>query len=132
MSDLQLALIAFGVVLVVAVVVYNTVQERRARRQAEQDFGERPPDALFELSDRHRAVARVDRPGRPGNARIDVLRARHAPRDPGGYDPNALRAVARSIDQVVLGQSLYGNCRHAQHPCHTTIPRALYAALWGA
>src|SRR5206468_12282262 len=41
-------LIAVGVVLVIGVVIYNAIQERRARRQAEQDFGERPPDALFE------------------------------------------------------------------------------------
>jgi hypothetical protein len=48
MSDLQLALIALGVVIVAAVLVHNVMQERRARRNAEQAFGSRPPDALFE------------------------------------------------------------------------------------
>jgi FtsZ-interacting cell division protein ZipA len=48
MSDLQLALIALGVVIVAVVLVYNVMQERRARRKAEQAFGNRPPDALFE------------------------------------------------------------------------------------
>jgi len=48
MSDLQLALIAFGVVLVAGVAVYNAVQERKARNRAEKAFGGRPPDALFE------------------------------------------------------------------------------------
>src|SRR5260221_9612578 len=48
MSDLQLALIALGVVIVAAVLAYNVMQERRARRKAEQAFGSRPPDALFE------------------------------------------------------------------------------------
>jgi hypothetical protein len=47
MSDLQLALIAFGVVLVAAVAIFNVVQERRARGRAEKAFGSRPPDALF-------------------------------------------------------------------------------------
>jgi len=48
MSNLQLGLIVFGIVLVVAVWVYNVVQERRARGHAEKAFGNRPPDALFE------------------------------------------------------------------------------------
>ena len=48
MSNLQLALIAFGVVLVAAVWIYNVVQEKRARGRAEESFGGRPPDALFE------------------------------------------------------------------------------------
>ena len=52
MSHLQLALIAFGAVLVAAVWIYNVVQERRASRKAEQSFGGRPPDALFEGGDR--------------------------------------------------------------------------------
>jgi hypothetical protein len=48
MTDLHIALIAFGVALVVAVVIYNFVQERRARAKAEKAFGQRPPDALFD------------------------------------------------------------------------------------
>ncbi|HEY2630264.1 MAG TPA: cell division protein ZipA C-terminal FtsZ-binding domain-containing protein [Usitatibacter sp.] len=52
MSHLQLALIAFGLVLVAAVWIYNVVQERRARGKAEQAFGVRPPDALFEEGER--------------------------------------------------------------------------------
>ncbi len=50
MSDLQLALAAAGVVIVGGVLVYNVLQERRARGKAERDFGERPPDALLETS----------------------------------------------------------------------------------
>src|SRR5258706_15334129 len=48
MTNLHYALIAFGVALVAIVVIYNTVQERRARGKAEKAFGERPPDALFD------------------------------------------------------------------------------------
>ena len=47
MTDLQLAMIGVGVALVALVAIYNVVQERRARRRAEQAFGQRPPDALF-------------------------------------------------------------------------------------
>ena len=50
MSDLQIALIGFGVVLVAGVAIYNMVQERQARARAEKAFGSRPPDALFEDS----------------------------------------------------------------------------------
>jgi hypothetical protein len=52
MSHLQLALIAFGVALVAAVWIYNVVQEKRARGRAEESFGGRPPDALFEEGER--------------------------------------------------------------------------------
>ena len=48
MSDLQLSLIAAGVVVILLVIVYNTVQERRARKRAEKAFGAAPGDALFD------------------------------------------------------------------------------------
>jgi hypothetical protein len=48
MSDLQLALAAAGAVIIAGVVVFNVVQERRARGKAERDFGERAPDALLD------------------------------------------------------------------------------------
>src|SRR5687767_8089132 len=50
MSELQLYLLAGGAVFVAAVWGYNVWQERKARGNAEQAFGERPPDALFEPS----------------------------------------------------------------------------------
>lgn len=48
MTDLHLALIAAGILLVALVAIYNIVQERRARGKAEEAFGAPPPDALFE------------------------------------------------------------------------------------
>ena len=48
MSELQLYLLAGGAVFVAAVWGYNVWQERKARRRAEEAFGERPGDALFE------------------------------------------------------------------------------------
>ena len=48
MSELQLYLLAGGAVFVAAVWGYNVWQERKASRKAEEAFGERPGDALFE------------------------------------------------------------------------------------
>lgn len=48
MSDLQLGLLAAGAVVIVLVLLYNTVQERRARRRAEKAFGHDAGDALFD------------------------------------------------------------------------------------
>jgi hypothetical protein len=48
MSELQLYLLAGGAVFVVLVWGYNVVVERKARRRAEEAFGEGPGDALFE------------------------------------------------------------------------------------
>ena len=48
MSELQLYLLAGGAVFVALVWGYNVYVERRARRRAEEAFGERPGDALFD------------------------------------------------------------------------------------
>src|SRR6187551_1512670 len=48
MSELQLYLLAGGAVFVAAVWGYNIWQEKKARSKAEEAFGERPGDALFE------------------------------------------------------------------------------------
>jgi ZipA-like protein with FtsZ-binding domain len=48
MSELQLAMVALGVAIVALVAIYNVVQERRARSRAEENLGDRPPDALFD------------------------------------------------------------------------------------
>lgn len=48
MSQLQLALLAVGAVVIVLVLAYNMLAERRARRRAEQAFEGNAGDALFE------------------------------------------------------------------------------------
>ena len=70
MSDLQLALAAFGVVVVAAVAIYNVVQERRARAKAEEAFGAAPPDALFEASAARREPTVGPLPSPEPNARV--------------------------------------------------------------
>src|SRR2546429_7336442 len=57
MSDLQLSLIALGAVVLLAVIAYNVVQERRSRRRAEAAFGARPADALFDAAAERKAGA---------------------------------------------------------------------------
>jgi FtsZ-interacting cell division protein ZipA len=48
MSELQIGLLAIGGLVVAGVLVYNRVQERGARRAAEQAFGSRHADALLD------------------------------------------------------------------------------------
>ena len=47
MSDLQLGLLAIGVLVVVGVIAYNKLQETRLRRRAQADFGSRHEDVLL-------------------------------------------------------------------------------------
>ena len=39
MSELQISLIAIGIVVIMAVLLFNWMQQRRYRRSAEQAFG---------------------------------------------------------------------------------------------
>jgi hypothetical protein len=48
MSDLQLALLGVGVVVIAGVVAYNALQERRARQRAERAFGGEHADVLLD------------------------------------------------------------------------------------
>jgi hypothetical protein len=53
MTDLQIGLLLIGAAAVVGVLVYNRVQERASRRQAERAFGSKHADVLLEpASDR--------------------------------------------------------------------------------
>src|SRR3954462_14804713 len=47
MTDLQIGLLVIGAAAVAGVLVYNRVQERAIRRQAEQAFGSQHPDVLL-------------------------------------------------------------------------------------
>jgi hypothetical protein len=48
MTELQIGLLAIGALVVIGVLVYNRVQERRARRDTERAFGGPRSDALLE------------------------------------------------------------------------------------
>lgn len=47
MSELQLGLLGIGILVVVGVLAYNKLQERRLKRQAEEVFGSRHDDLLM-------------------------------------------------------------------------------------
>ena len=47
MSELQISLIAMGIVVILAVVLFNWMQHRRFRRSAEEAFGQKPDDVLL-------------------------------------------------------------------------------------
>ncbi|HEX6154446.1 MAG TPA: cell division protein, partial [Burkholderiales bacterium] len=50
MTDLQLGLLVIGVAAVVAVLVYNRLQERKAGGEAQRAFASQHPDALLGAS----------------------------------------------------------------------------------
>jgi len=65
MSDLQLGLVAVGILVVALVLGYNALQERRARREAERAFGSQHADVLME-GGALRQEPRLDVPARRG------------------------------------------------------------------
>jgi FtsZ-interacting cell division protein ZipA len=54
MTDLQLGLLVIGIAAVVGVFVYNRVQERATRREAQRAFGAQHADALLDEAPRRR------------------------------------------------------------------------------
>lgn len=70
MSELQVALIGFGVLLVVAVWIYNIWQEKKQRRMAEAVFPTEQPDVLMA----GRAERQPERPAAPRDFEHAVLR----------------------------------------------------------
>ena len=50
MSELQVSLIAIGIVVVMGVIFFNWMQQRRYRRSAEQAFGQKHEDVLLRLT----------------------------------------------------------------------------------
>jgi hypothetical protein len=105
MSDLQLALAAGGGVFILAVIVYNIWQERRAKKGAERAFGERPPDALF---DRPAIERREPTMGPVGDMAVEEpVAARLAPEPAAGQEeleaPGGPAAeVSSKIDTVAV------------------------------
>jgi len=47
MSELQISLIAIGIVVVMGVILFNWLQQRRYRRHAEEAFGQKHEDVLL-------------------------------------------------------------------------------------
>src|SRR5512140_3087170 len=79
MSELQIGLLAIGAVVVAAVLVYNRIQEGRARREAERNFRSGHEDVLIGQP----AVAQDGEAG--GDASHEA--PRHVPRDVAPSEP---------------------------------------------
>jgi hypothetical protein len=74
MSDLQIGLIAVGILVVGGVLAYNALQERRARRGAERAFGSAHADVLMEGAAGTRQEPRFDSaPRRAATAEAALL-----------------------------------------------------------
>lgn len=109
MSDLQLALLGLGVVVIAGVVAYNALQERRARRRAEKAFGGEHADVLLDAGARREPTlgtlpdeARVE----PGMDGLDEAPAHSPERDSTAAGPDAV--LSERIDTVAT--ILAGDC----------------------
>jgi hypothetical protein len=104
MSDLQLALAAAGAVIIAGVVLFNVAQERSARRKAERDFGEPPPDALLDTPPARREPTLGEMPP-AGESSIPMGRVpaldETSPRMPAGQDLSAEVAPAAEVSSRI-------------------------------
>ncbi len=73
MSDLQIGLLAAGVLVVIGILAYNSMQERRARRGAEQAFRSGHADALMEEGNARREPSFDPAPRRESAAETAAL-----------------------------------------------------------
>jgi hypothetical protein len=71
MSDLQIGLLAAGVLLIAGIIAYNSLQERRARRIAERAFRSGHADALMDDGTRQRLEPSFE--GALPDARLDYV-----------------------------------------------------------
>jgi hypothetical protein len=105
MSELQLGLLGIGVLVVVGVLIYNKLQERRLKRQAEDIFGSRHDDVLMS-EDSSASVA--GRPGGPPIERIEpTFMAPLAERgEASGLDPRIDFIATLKTDTAVSGEAI--------------------------
>lgn len=94
MSELQIGLLAIGAVVVVAVLVYNRVQEGRARREAERNFRSGHDDTL--IGQAGSAQGTKETSAHPADVQQEA--PRHAPRE-AAPDPSSQPDPA--IDYII-------------------------------
>jgi hypothetical protein len=80
MTDLQIGLLVIGAAAVAGVLVYNRVQERATRREAERAFGSQHADVLLDAPPERReptlgpaAPPLMTKPASPADPRIDYV-----------------------------------------------------------
>ncbi len=111
MTDLQLGLLVLGAVAVVGVVLYNRLQERAVRREAERAFATRHADVLLGDEPAARALATPFRehatpvvpPGAMPDARLDYIIALRVPVGiPAAAALESWRAIEQRFGRRVL------------------------------
>jgi FtsZ-interacting cell division protein ZipA len=95
MSELQIGLLAIGTLVVAAVLVYNRVQERRARREAERSFRSAHEDVLLDQPPAAHGGDLASGPAASGSTEAQRRPARAAPPDPSSAEPDP------AIDYIV-------------------------------
>ena len=95
MSDFRWALGAIALLIVIAIIVFNRIQEKRYRERAEKAFSAQHPDVLFEALEATRPVRLEPSlgvlPVEPGAVILDSVAAPDAlaPKSAAaGIDPN--------------------------------------------
>lgn len=100
MSDLQISLLGIGVLVVIAVVLYNGYQQRKLRERLGQAFGEPREDVLLDegrgAAPRARIEPQMDAATAPAASPVPAPAASHAPKE----TPAAPPAVA-NIDEAI-------------------------------
>lgn len=99
MSDLQLALLAIGAVVIAGVVGYNVVQERKARSRAEKAFGRDHPDVLFDGAGERREPKMGEL---PEPAQAPARSAAVPPNAPATDTPGPEPVVSERIDTIAV------------------------------
>jgi len=121
MSELQLGLLAIGVILVVGVFAYNRRQEGLARRAAESGFRGGPGDALLQAEPPRSAAVQPERPPHAAT-RIPAGPAAALP------DPNIDYLVELSFPAVLATSELAQQWKANEHRYAT---RAIFACDGG-
>jgi hypothetical protein len=121
MSELQLGLLAIGVLLVVGVFAYNRRQEGVARRAAESGFRGGPADALLQSEAPRSAAMQPERPPH-ATARIPAGPAAALP------DPNVDYIVELFFPSVLAPSELVQQWKANEHRYAT---RAIFACDGG-
>ena len=98
MTSLQLGLIAAGVLLVVGVLIYNWLQERRVRRRIREAFAPRD-GATAATTTAHAGGARVEPTLSPSAVPENPRRSAPVAEDDSGYEP-PLEVQARIASEV--------------------------------
>jgi FtsZ-interacting cell division protein ZipA len=118
MNELQVALVVIGVVAVVGILIYNRVQERKFRREAEAGFSRPRRDALMDDEPSIVHQRRVEPELRePIFDLADSASAEHA----GGHEPHFGSAAAGPDSAGVMADAISAKAQEAPQPAVSVV-----------